>query len=282
MYPNLYFFIQQVFGVEPFGFTKYLNTFGILVALAFFVAAYVLSKEFERKEKENLLQPLEESIVVGKPASVLDLLTNFIFGFIVGYKIIGIFLNSTNGNPQEYIFSSEGSLAGGIALAVLFTSLRYFEKKKMALPKPETRKIKIWPHDRVGDITVYAAIFGFIGAKIFDNLENWDRFMTDPIGNLLSPSGLTFYGGLILASLFLLWYTHQKKITTRHFIDAVAPALMIAYAVGRMGCHFAGDGDWGIFNSAYKVNEKNQIVEAGSWEFHQVLMDNQEYAKMLV
>jgi hypothetical protein len=46
MYPNLYFFIQQVFGVEPFGFTKYLNTFGILVALAFFVAAYVLKKEF--------------------------------------------------------------------------------------------------------------------------------------------------------------------------------------------------------------------------------------------
>lgn len=49
-----------------------------------------------------------------------------------------------------------------------------------------------------------------------------------------------------------------------------------------MGCHFAGDGDWGIFNSAYKVNENNQIVEAGSWEFHQVLMDNQVYAQSLV
>ena len=154
-----------------------------MVALAFFVAAYVLKKEFERKEKEHLLQPLEESIVVGKPASFIDLFTNFIFGFIVGYKIIGIFLNSSDGNPQEYIFSSEGSLSGGIALAVLFTSLRYFEKKKQSLPKPETRKVKIWPHDRVGDITVYAAIFGFIGAKIFDNLENWDRFMTDPIRN---------------------------------------------------------------------------------------------------
>jgi phosphatidylglycerol:prolipoprotein diacylglycerol transferase len=64
MYPNLYFFIKQVFGVEPFGFTKYLNTFGILVAIAFFVAAYVLKKEFERKEKLNLLQPVEESIIL--------------------------------------------------------------------------------------------------------------------------------------------------------------------------------------------------------------------------
>lgn len=282
MYPNLYFFIKEVFGFEPFGFTKYLNTFGILVAIAFFVAAYVLKKEFERKEQLNLLQPMEESILVGKPASFSDLFINFIFGFIVGYKIIGIFLNSDDGNPQEYIFSSKGSLMGGVLLSILFASLRYFEIKKQVLPKPENRKIKVWPHDRVGDITVYAAIFGFIGAKIFDNLENWDRFITDPIGNLLSPSGLTFYGGLILASLFLLWYTNRKKIATRHFIDAVAPALMIAYAVGRMGCHFSGDGDWGIFNSAYKVNENNQIVEAGSWEFHQVLMDNQDYAKMLV
>ncbi|MCE2756681.1 MAG: hypothetical protein LW706_11660 [Chitinophagaceae bacterium] len=170
MYPNLYFFIKQVFGVEPFGFTKYLNTFGILVAIAFFVAAYVLKKEFERKEKLNLLQPVEESIIVGKPASLIDLVINFIFGFIVGYKILGIFFHSSDGNPQEYIFSSQGSFFGGISLAILFTSMRYFEKKKQALPKPESRKIKVWPHERVGDITVYAAIFGFIGAKIFDNL----------------------------------------------------------------------------------------------------------------
>lgn len=282
MYPNLYFFIKQVFGVEPFGFTKYLNSFGILVALAFFVAAYVLRSELIRKEKLNVLQPSEETVIIGKPASLADLLMNAVFGFLVGYKILGIFLNKIEGNPQDYIFSSQGNLLGGILLAAIFTILRYVEKKKQTLPKPESRKIKVWPHERVGDITVYAAITGFIGAKIFDNLENWDRFILDPIGNLLSPSGLTFYGGLILASFTLLWYAHSKKITIRHFIDSVAPALMIAYAVGRMGCHIAGDGDWGIFNSAYKVNDKNKIVEAASWEYHQVLMDNQDFTKVLV
>ena len=282
MYPNLYFFIKQVFGVEPFGFTKYLNSFGILVALAFFVAAYFLRKELLRKEKMNLLVPLEETVVVGKPASISDLVTNALFGFLVGYKILGIFLNKIEGNPQDYIFSSQGSITGGLVLAAIFSSLRYVEKKKQVLPKPEKRIIKTWPHERVGDITVYAAIAGFIGAKIFDNLENWDRFILDPVGNLLSPSGLTFYGGLILASFTLLWYAHSKKITIRHFIDSVAPALMIAYAVGRMGCHIAGDGDWGIFNSAYKVNNQNKIVEAASWEYHQVLMDNQEFTKVLV
>ena len=29
-----------------------------------------------------------------------------------------------------------------------------------------------------------------------------------------------------------------------HLTDAAAPALMIAYAIGRIGCRVAGDGDW--------------------------------------
>ena len=72
------------------------------------------------------------------------------------------------------------------------------------------RTLRIWPSDRVGDITIIAAVAGFVGAKIFDNLENWDRFIQDPIGNLISPSGLTFYGGLIVAT-FTLWYYFRKK-----------------------------------------------------------------------
>ena len=42
-----------------------------------------------------------------------------------------------------------------------------------------------------------AAISGIIGAKIFHNLENMDDFIKDPINQILSFSGLTFYGGLI-------------------------------------------------------------------------------------
>lgn len=31
-------------------------------------------------------------------------------------------------------------------------------------------------------------------------------------------------------------------------IDIGSPGMMLAYAVGRMGCHLSGDGDWGIEN----------------------------------
>jgi prolipoprotein diacylglyceryltransferase len=283
MYPNLYFFLQDALGLSsPPVFTQYINSFGFLVAIAFVVASILLRKEMKRKESQGLLSPLDEKIIVGKPASIVELATNFGFGYLVGYKLLGVFMNDSGINPQEYVFSSQGSPLMGLLLGLLFSGLKYFEKKKQVLPKPVDKIIRVYPHERVGDITVYAAIAGFLGAKIFDNLENWDRFIQDPIGNLLSPSGLTFYGGLILAATVIILFARSKKIGIRYLIDSAAPALMIAYAIGRMGCHVSGDGDWGIFNSAYTVNAENKIVPGAEWEFHNALMNGGEFTRVLV
>ena len=282
MYPNLHFFFKDLFNIEPWAFTKYVNSFGLLVAIAFVVAAIILRSELFRREKLGLLKPHDETIMVGKPASKLELFLHFFFGFIIGYKFGGIFFNGDQINPQDYIFSSQGNIYSGLLLAILFAYTKYREKKKLELAKPTLKTFKIWPHERVGDITVIAAIAGFLGAKIFDNLENWDRFIQNPIGNLLSPSGLTFYGGLILATISILFFARQKGISIRHLVDSAAPALMIAYAIGRMGCHVSGDGDWGIFNSAYTVNESNQIVPAADSSFRQNLINNPDYTDQLI
>ena len=79
MYPNLYFFLKEVFDVQPWAFTKYINSFGLLVAVAFVVSAFVLRSELKRKEKLGLLSYSEEKIMVGKPASTIDLIFHFIF-----------------------------------------------------------------------------------------------------------------------------------------------------------------------------------------------------------
>jgi hypothetical protein len=282
MYPNLYFFLKEALGIEPWTFTKYINSFGLLVAVAFLVGAYVLKIELKRKEKLGLLVFTEEKIMVGKPATAIELILHFVFGFFVGYKIIGVFFNSDQIMPQDYIFSTQGSVLGGLILGGFFTATRYYEKKKSSLANPEVKSFKVWPHERVGDIIVIAAVSGFIGAKIFDNLENWDRFIQDPIGNLLAPSGLTFYGGLILATICLLYFARKKKIGIRHLVDAAAPVLMIGYAIGRMGCHISGDGDWGIFNSAYKVDENNMIVSSHDSLFRSNLVNNPDYTDYLI
>lgn len=155
--------------------------------------------------------------------------------------------------------------------------MKWWEKNKQKLPQPEERKIRIWPHDRVGDIIILGAIFGFIGAKIFNSLETWDDFVKNPIESLISFSGLTYYGGLICAALAIWYFARKHKIGIWHLNDAAAPALMLAYGTGRIGCQTAGDGDWGIINSAYAVDSNLKTVAGSLDNFHQVVARNTEF-----
>ncbi len=192
MYPNLYYAFRDLFGVEISGL-KVVQTFGFFVALAFLAAAYVLTSELRRREKLGLLSPVDENMIEGKPASVTDILFRAFLGFIVGFKLVGLFGNVAD--FREYLLSSQGSLIGGIVGAIGFGYYIYNEKKKKALDKPRSVKVLVWPHQRVPDFTIQAAVAGLIGAKIFHNLENWGEFVADPWGSLFSASGLTFYGG---------------------------------------------------------------------------------------
>jgi prolipoprotein diacylglyceryltransferase len=74
--------------------------------------------------------------------------------------------------------------------------------------------------------------------------------MKDPIGALLSVSGLTFYGGLIGGAAAVMTYAYRKGLNPIVIADCAAPGLMLAYATGRIGCMLSGDGDWGIVNTA--------------------------------
>jgi phosphatidylglycerol---prolipoprotein diacylglyceryl transferase len=279
MYPNLYYIFREWFGVEWNGL-QYINTFGFFVALAFVGAGIILAAELKRKAKQNLLQSIEQKIMVGKPASIAELLVNFILGFVFGYKLVGAFIGAgaQAANPQDFIFSWQGSWPAGILLGLLFAGIKWREKNRQKLDKPAERSIRIWPHDRVGDIVIVGAIFGFAGAKLFDNLENWDRFVKDPIGNLISPSGLTYYGGLICAALAIWWYAGKKKIGFWQLNDAAAPALMLSYApLGRLGCQVSGDGDWGILNSAYVAEASGKVQLATPEQFQTALEINKAF-----
>jgi prolipoprotein diacylglyceryltransferase len=282
MYPNLYFFLKETFHFEPWGFTQYINSFGLFVALSFVLGSYILGLELKRKEKNGELTFKEEIVTIGEGVKIPELLFNFVFGFIVGYKVVGIFFNDSSMPPQEYVFSSQGSLIGGFALGLLFSGLLYMEMKKSALAKPEKKLIRVYPHERIGDITVMAAVAGFIGAKIFDNLENWDRFIQNPIMNLLSPSGLTFYGGFICAAIAILVYAKRKNIGGWALCDAMGPVLILTYATGRIGCMVAGDGDWGIFNSAYTLSPDGKIIPGSEAIYQQAIANGGEFSRYLM
>ncbi|NNF03369.1 MAG: prolipoprotein diacylglyceryl transferase [Rhodothermales bacterium] len=121
------------------------------------------------------------------------------------------------------------------------------------IPDPETgkkkgrrRMVKVSPSMIVGTITVLAITAGFLGAKVFHILENLPDFFRAPGRMLFSSGGFTFYGGLIVAGYVIARYVRKKGIHLGRVADAMAPGLMIAYGIGRIGCHLSGDGDWGI------------------------------------
>jgi prolipoprotein diacylglyceryl transferase len=247
MYPNLYYLIDDFFGVKLNGL-RLVNSFGFFVAIAFVASGFVLYNELKRKESIGEFTPTEESITIGAPASMSELLTSFFFGFLFGYKIIGAFtIADALNNTQAFILSLQGNIGAGILVGGIMVYLKWKEKDKDKLAKPETRKLLLWPHDRVGDIVLQAALWGFLGAKIFHNLENLEELMLDPWGSLISFSGLTFYGGLILATIAIIVFIRKYNMRVIHFADAMAPTIF-AYAAGRIGCHISGDGDWGIPN----------------------------------
>jgi phosphatidylglycerol---prolipoprotein diacylglyceryl transferase len=278
MYPNLYYAFKELFNVE-WKFLRFVNSFGFFVAIAFILAAIVLAAELRRKSRQGLLQPAEMQVMVGRPATTGEIVLNFLLGFLLGYKIIALFImdSSATEDPQAFIFSGIGSWPAGIILGLLFAGMKWYEKNKQKLPRPEKRTVRIWPQDRVGEMTILALIFGLLGAKLFDIFENWGDFLQNPSSYLFSPSGLTFYGGLICAAIAIWIYARKHKIGFWHLNDAAAPALMLAYAVGRIGCQVSGDGDWGIYNSAFVVDQNAVIREAAPGEFQKTLELNSTY-----
>ena len=123
-------------------------------------------------------------------------------------------------------------------------------------------KVSASPSALVGDIVVIAVIGGLAGARIFHILENLDDFSADPLGMIFSTSGLTFYGGLFVAAGGVLYYVRKYDIHLPTFADAALPTVLLAYGIGRIGCHLAGDGDWGI---TADVAAKPGIVPMWLW-----------------
>lgn len=248
MYPTLYHLFQDLFGVEWQGL-KIVQSFGLMVALAFLAASYTLTLELKRKEGQGLLETIKKKVWKG-PAGIQDFAVSGLIGFIVGYKLLALMMDFSTiaENPQDFILSWDGSIFGGILFAALSIGWTYWENKKSEYKERKLVEVTVKPHEHVGTITVIAAVAGILGAKVFHNLEYWEDFMADPWEQLFSFSGLTFYGGLIVAAAAIIYYARKNRINIWHLMDATAPGLILAYAIGRMGCQIAGDGDWGITN----------------------------------
>jgi phosphatidylglycerol:prolipoprotein diacylglycerol transferase len=110
--------------------------------------------------------------------------------------------------------------------------------------RAELRRVGEDP-EKAWDFVFMAVVGGILGAKGYYILLNWPRLLDDPAGLVFSRGGLVWYGGFLLATALVIWEIRRQKLPVPAVADLMAPALALAYGVGRMGCFLVGD-DWGL------------------------------------
>jgi prolipoprotein diacylglyceryl transferase len=248
MFPKLSDLINYLFGSH---IDLPIQTYGFFLALAFVFAGLILRNELKRKEKDGLLKIRINSTHSNQPDSWFSIIPGIILSSVIGWKLFGIIFQYRDfaTNPQQYILSAKGSIIALISISLISLSYHLYKRHSLSKLTDEVLEEVVHPYEKTWEIMIVGVIFVMIGSKLFDILDNFNRFLLNPVHSLLSFNGLTFYGGFIVTVIALLIYVKIIKLDWKYVIDSAAPAIMIGYVIGRLGCHFSGDGCWGIVNT---------------------------------
>lgn len=239
MFPTIGDLISYIFHVHV---KVNLQTFGTCMALAFAGAYVVFVSEFKRREKDGTIAGVQ----LKTASKTVEVLVNACIGFLIGYKVVAILLALFQGHdPVALLFSLRGNWIAGCFLALVWGIWAYVSKE-------ETASTFLHPYQLMPYIVFMVAVWGFLGAKLFDAVEHFQELLYDPVTVLFARSGFTYYGGLIFGALTYLYIGYRHKIKLIHMADIGSPGMMLAYGIGRIGCQLSGDGDWGIVNRHIK------------------------------
>ena len=101
------------------------------------------------------------------------------------------------------------------------------------------------PVDWAYEMGFAALVGGLVGSRLYFVIENWSDVNDDPFGNIVSGTGLVWYGGLIGGALAVAGWAWYRGFLGTALLDLAAPALALGQGIGRVGCQLSGDGDYG-------------------------------------
>ncbi len=93
------------------------------------------------------------------------------------------------------------------------------------------------------DAAIWIIIGGILGARLFHVLDHWsDEYAANPIRALyIWEGGLAIWGAMaggLLAGALIAW---KRGWRFPRFLDAAAPGMVLAQAIGRIACVITGD-----------------------------------------
>lgn len=241
-----------------------------MLAISFLASAWIYYLELKRKASEGWFKPENTTITVGAPPTWTDIAGNAVMGLLVFGKGVYAYQHFVDFrmDPASVLLSTKMNWPAALLGALIFGGLMVIERQRKNKTQPEVKNVSIWPHDRISELTIAAAVGGILGAKIFDLFDNWQAFLDRPLEMLFSGGGLAIYGGLLLGCATVTWYLNRHGIPFWPAADAAAPALVAGYGIGRIGCQLSGDGDWGVVNNAANPGWIPQWLWASKYPHH--------------
>ena len=147
------------------------------------------------------------------------------------YPNVAYFLNDYFGYPIKGYLSV-------IQTFGLFISLCYTITALLILFEIKSTHEKFVPHlTELTQLTVLLFFSTILGSNLFSYLDSNKGILV-----------FNFLGGFTGCITSCYFYCLYKKINFLRIVDLSSYPLLLGYAIGRLGCHLSGDGDWGIIN----------------------------------
>jgi phosphatidylglycerol:prolipoprotein diacylglycerol transferase len=97
--------------------------------------------------------------------------------------------------------------------------------------------------NRVWNLIIYGVLVALAVSKIWLIFGSWDYYSANPreiFSMATFQAAGVFYGGMLGAILWLVLYTHFRKISFLAVLDLIAAPVALGHAIGRLGCFAAG------------------------------------------
>jgi len=93
--------------------------------------------------------------------------------------------------------------------------------------------------DLVFRVAVWGVAFGIVGARLYHDVTSWNEVPDHWWGPFaVWQGGLGVWGGILFGVLAGAWIVRRSGQSVRLFMDAVAPGLLLAQGIGRIGNWF--------------------------------------------